>query len=420
MALAGFAFTAFVFFPGVMTWDARFVYDMIPSWNYGDWQSPVMTVLWTPIAKVMPGPGGMFLLITGLFWGAVGLLAHRLWQQSRVAALLLVALALSPPVFLLLGIVWRDVLLAALWLLAAALAYRVAARPADGWRLAAQAFAVVLVLLGLLIRTNALFATPVMLAYVLAPQAFAWKRLLIAYVPAVALLFGLMQVTFYTVLDAKRQNPTHSIFVFDLGGMSHFAGQNLFPAAYTPEESRQIVEECYEPAYWDAYWTWPKCRFVMARLDGGPEAVFGTPALSRAWREALLAHPVAYLQHRLSHFRALMLRENLVMFAIDTARGSGEVFTDRRAFQAARAVERALLPTPVLRGWPYVLAAMVIVVLALRRMTKPEGAFALALAGSAVIYVLTYLPFGVAAEFRYTYWSVVATMAALPVLLARR
>ena len=51
-----------------------------------------------------------------------------------------------------------------------------------------------------------------------------------------------------------------------------------------------------------------------------------------------------------------------------------------------------------------------------RRMT-PEGAFVLGVCGSGALYVLSYLPLGVASEFRYVYWAVLASVAGLMVVL---
>ena len=42
----------------------------------------------------------------------------------------------------------------------------------------------------------------------------------------------------------------------------------------------------------------------------------------------------------------------------------------------------------------------------------------LAASGSAILYILSYLPLGVASEFRYIYWAVVATAAGALVLFA--
>src|SRR5476651_1634986 len=128
MVAAGFGLTLLVFYPGVWTYDARFVYQDIAKGFRGDWQSPVMVVLWSLIDPIAPGAGSMFLLAVTLYWLGFGLLAFKLAHRSIWIAAALVLLALAPPAFVFIGILWRDVLFASAWLLAAALAFAVADR----------------------------------------------------------------------------------------------------------------------------------------------------------------------------------------------------------------------------------------------------------------------------------------------------
>src|ERR1041384_1576436 len=117
ITLAGFALTMLVFYPGVMTYDARYVYEDIAQGFLGDWQSPVMTVLWSLIDPIAPGSGSMFLLIATFYWLGFGLLAYAVAQRCLWLAVVLLLLALSPPAFVFVGIIWRDVLFANAWLL---------------------------------------------------------------------------------------------------------------------------------------------------------------------------------------------------------------------------------------------------------------------------------------------------------------
>src|SRR4029077_20933114 len=68
MTAAGFGLTLLVFYPGVMTFDARYVYEYVGRGFMGDWQSPVMTVLWAWIDPIAPGSASMFLLSVAFFW----------------------------------------------------------------------------------------------------------------------------------------------------------------------------------------------------------------------------------------------------------------------------------------------------------------------------------------------------------------
>src|SRR5690349_18947483 len=149
--LAGYALTLWVFYPGIMTFDAKFVYEYIAKGTLGDWQSPVMTVLWGAIDPIAPGPGSMFLLIATSYWLGFGLLAFAVARRSRRVSLLLPLLALLPPAFVFVGIIWRDVLFATTWLLAAATAFAVVKRGTPV-RIPAQALAIALCAFGVLLR----------------------------------------------------------------------------------------------------------------------------------------------------------------------------------------------------------------------------------------------------------------------------
>src|SRR6267154_4376029 len=127
---AGYGLTLTIFYPGILTYDAKFVYEDIAKGVLGDWQSPVMTVLWGAIDPVAPGAASMFLLIATTYWLGFGLLALALARRANRLALLLPLLALMPPAFVFVGIIWRDVLFATSWLMAAAIVFAAAERDA--------------------------------------------------------------------------------------------------------------------------------------------------------------------------------------------------------------------------------------------------------------------------------------------------
>ncbi len=416
MIAAGSGLTLHVFYPGVMTYDALYVYEDIAKGFYGDWQSPVMTALWSLIDPVAPGSASMLLLIVSFYWLAFGLLALTIARRSVWLALALPLLALSPPAFVFVGIIWRDVLFANTWLLAAALAFAVADRGGK-LRVPAQAFALGLLALGVMLRPNALVAAPILGAYILSPSRFPWRRAAILYLPAVIGFYALVQVVYYGVFGATRQNPLHSIMVFDLGGITHFTKENQFPVTWSPAETALLTETCYDPAQWDAYWTHEPCRFVMARLEG--EKIFGTPALVDAWRGAITRYPIAYLQHRGDFMWTFLTGANFTMWTYELKGPPKIVFADNPAFMALVTVHDALKPTPLFRAGTWLLLDILVCGFAWRRREQPAGAFALGICGSAVAYVMTFFAVGVAADFRYAYWALLAGLSGAVAVVSR-
>ena len=406
---AGYGLTLLIFYPGIMTYDAKFVYQDIGKGALGDWQSPVMTVLWGMIDPVAPGAASMFLLIATSYWLGFGILAFALARRASRLALLLPLLALLPPAFVFAGIIWRDVLFATSWLLAAAIAFAAADRGATR-RVPAQALALSLCAFGVLLRPNALIAAPILAAYVAWPAQMSFKRTAILFVPAVAGLFALVQGVYYGALGATRQHPLQSIMVFDLGGISHFARENQFPVSWSAPEAALLLSGCYQPTQWDIYWRLEPCDFVMRKIEG-EQKLFGTPALTEAWARAVVRHPVAYLQHRAAFMWNFLGGDNLTMWVADVEHPSENVFPDRPAFAALVWLHDRLRPTPLFRAGAWLLVCIGVCGLAWRRRQTPGGAFALGVCGSAAVYVLTFLAVGVASDFRYAYWAVLAGIA---------
>ena len=408
LLLAGYGLTLLVFYPGVMTYDAKFVYEDIGRDVLGDWQSPAMTVLWQFINPVAPGSASMFLLIITGYWLAFGTLAFALVPQSASLALLLPLLALTPPAFVFAGIIWRDVLFSVTWLLAGSIAF-IAADRRVALRLSLQVLALVLCGFGVLLRPNALIAAPLLAAYAIWPNQFSWKRTAIMFVPAMAAFFALVQLVYYGALGATRQHPLQSIMVFDLGGISHFSQQNQFPVRWNESETALLLNVCYKPTEWDIYWTRTPCQFVMRKLEK-EEKLFGTPAVTSAWVSAIAHHPVAYLEHRTAFMWNFLAGSNLTMWLIDVNDSMKSPFPDRRAFVAVTKIHDALKPTPLFRAGTWLLFCIAICAFGWGRRDRPEGAYIIGVCGSAAVYVLTFYGVGVASDFRYAYWAVLASV----------
>lgn len=405
----GFGVTLLIFYPGIMTFDAKYVYEDIAKGTYGDWQSPVMVWLWGLIDPIAPGAGSVFLLTATTYWLGFGILSVALASRGKAGALMLPLLAMTPPALALAGVIWRDILLATCWLLAAAVAFAVSEQRSPV-RWTGQALALALVILGVLLRPNALLAAPVLAAYAVWISRVTLLKTLVFCIPAAIVLFGIVQVVYYGMLDAKRQHPLQTIMIFDLGGISHFAKQNQFPVEWSEAENAMLLNKCYQPTLWDIYWRLDPCDFVMRKVER-EKGLFGTPAISRAWLQAILRHPVAYLQHRSAFMWNFLAADNLTMWTADVEHPTQKVFVDRDAFNAMVSVHDLLKPTPLLRAGFWLLACMAVCCLGWRRSPAREAAFALGVCGSATIYVLSFYAVGVASDFRYGYWAVLATMA---------
>ena len=416
LALTGFAATLALFWPGLMTHDAAWVHAAAMGAPLGDWQSPVMAVLWRLIDPISPGPGSMLLLTAALYWLGVGLIATAAARRSPLIAALLIGAALTPPALFMLGIIWRDMLLAALWIAAAGFTLTAADR-ADRLGVALRLLALGLIVLGVLLRPNAIPAGVLLALYAVMPARFIWRRAALLFIPVAAVLFALSQITYYPVLGAVRQHPLHSLFVFDLGGITHYSGENVFPVTWTDQQQLMLTTDCHRGDMWDWYWYLPPCDFVMARLEA--ENLFHSPAIGEAWRAAILKHPLAYLTHRAAFTGNFLVAQNRTLPATRPAAANAN-FAPSAAYEVYAALHEALKITPLFRTGFWLACCALICAFAWPRRVSVAGAFALATAGSAMLYVTSFAVLGVAADFRYGYWAVPAALSGAAMLAARR
>jgi hypothetical protein len=420
LSLLGFALTLVALYPGYFTNDATFVYGYIKDWHLGDWQSPLMTMLWWLVDPISPGSGSMFLLIVALYWLGFGIVALAVARRAGLAAIAVPLLALAPPALILLSMIWRDILLSSSWLVAAALLYAVAERGGP-LRWTAQVVALLLIGFGILLRPNAIVAAPLLITYALWPARIEWKRTALAFIPLIAAGYGLIHLVYYDTLHVKRENPLHSLLVFDLGGISYFAHENAFPVTWSAEQNALVLGQCYNPHYWDSYWTLAPCNFVMARLEHQGEPIFGTPRLVEAWEHAVAAHPLSYVEHRLTVLWTFLGRENMILELYKLAPPDPLPLAHNSYFLALLWVEDAIKSSALFRPGYWLLLSVAIAAWAWHARSTASGAFAVSVTASGVVYLLSFGVLGVATDFRYAHWGVVAALAALvPALIARR
>jgi hypothetical protein len=158
----------------------------------------------------------------------------------------------------------------------------------------------------------------------------------------------------------------------------------------------------------------------MQRLERADDPIFGRPRLLQAWWRAVISHPASYLAHRATFMWQLLARSNLVLPVWDWADPHAS-YGRNPYFQPLLRLHDLLAPGPLFRPGLWLLLALAVGVLAWPARETSAGAFAVAVASSAGVYVASFFVLGVAADFRYCYWCVLATLAGgVGATLARR
>ncbi len=451
--------TGLAYWPGLMGWDPVHQYGQALSGQITDWHPPIMQWLWEQFIPVWSGPAPMLLIQLVTWWGGLALLAVRALSEARrglgwgllACGLLPLGLALS-------GAVFKDSMMAGALVSAAGLiAWR------DRRRLTVP-LAVVLLVFASALRFNG-FVAAMPLLLMLLPEAFrrTWPRLVLSAMLASAALVAVVPAI-NAVIGAKPSGVQLSLLIYDIGGITEFSGVNAFPSQLRRDlDDNPIVDpvgvnhRCYDPEKWDSYSDWVDPECPLGFTDWNAELVPAGIDAKRVWLAAVLHHPFAYAEHRLTHFawntRIFPMPDAVERpVPVETVENDwGFHITAGPVWRAIDGLAMASAHTPL--GWPIVMIALAfgaVVVASSANRPLPFGAairggnspdrtllesespppssssskeqgltrLALPLALSAFLYGFSYLPLSVASELRYHLWTSLSALLATVLALA--
>ena len=413
--LAGGIAISLLYWPGLVTYDGLRQYDQALSGQFDDWHPPMMDWIWRWLIPVWPGPAPMLMLQLLLYGGGIaGLAVWALRQRRGGLAIALCATTLLPLSAALMGEVLKDCLMAGALTAAASLALF----GLGTGRRSLRVMAGLLIVFAATLRFNAFLAGVPLLLVVAGPRCWAsWWRLGLTALVGTVVLLGAMPVA-NRVLGAAHSDVELSLVIFDLGGITHNSGVDVFPPMGRADAAK-VIGACYSPVKWDTYswWVDPLCpiNFEDVRKAFHAQGLSPYGYLARQ----IVAHPVAYAQHRLAHWN--LATRFLVRDAVDRAvqrqsapNERGFAVSNGPLLDRVDGVAMAAGLGPL--GWPCCTIALALGLVLASGSLAQRLAIRM-LAGSALLYGLGYAVFSVAAELRYYLWTMIATALALVIAL---
>lgn len=405
MCAVGFMTQYLAFAPGSLSYDSTVQLEQAISGRFKDSHPPVMAWLWSWIIPIERGPRPMLIVQLAALWG--GLFLIFLTKSTSRWALLIPAVGFVPWVSGLSGVIWKDVGMAASWLLCIGILMQPRLRAAA--LLAAPFF-----LYGALVRTNAIFgALPIL--YLLAGRITkGWKQFALASCLLIAMA-GATPLINNTLIGAEKERFHTGLFLDDLHAISLATGKNLFPPSVGVTDS--VLAACADSYVWllTCYQKAAPEKFSRFFFVDPPE----TP-LFAAWRQAIKDHPLAYLQHRtylFAYLLGLAGDRNLIAYWTYSEDNLGH---PRKANALTAAYETTVGLTMRAAQFTYRIwfwLALPVVMLTAILWLRIRNDVASALLWSSIFYIAGYFPITVSNDYRYAYWSIVATLVATMLIL---
>jgi hypothetical protein len=288
-------------YPGFMSYDSVWQLEQARGIEpRNEWQPPLMAWIWGLIDKVIAGPFPMLVIQSGAFlFGTAAILRHIM--KPRAAAITASIVLLYPANLVVMAVIWKDCQMAGF--LIASIACLLSEKR---WHRVAGYF---FIFLATGVRYNAAAATlPIVLGFFARGVVMSRKR---RYLIATGLWFAITVLSLVAngLVTEKRMHPWQvAAAPLDIVGTMRFA--------------KKLPDADYLRDMPDVQWVskdqiWRRILYTYSPLNSylevttSEDAIIAPPtteehraAIADAWKQQVLAHPIAFMRHRLGVFYA--------------------------------------------------------------------------------------------------------------------
>lgn len=436
------------FSPGAMSPDSVSILTQARSGIYLDNHPPLLAFLWRQVEIFVSGPIGLLILNLSFFYGGLYLIFRPYARTCFLSALLLLLIVgLYPPIIGILGAIWADITMAGVFLLAlgicatltgGSLVKQLGPVPPSLIHISSLLLSSCLIFFGIAVRHNAAAAAYPLIVFLLLcsfrkrPGPLVKKLIMTAMVGALSviiLFFAAKQIS-----SGMVRSPSHFWRVaalYDLAGISYHEQTDAFCPGTVKRPAQTTINVLYTP------------RSVIPLLTGRQvhQLPIGSPELeappiefiddgaetnqriSRCWFKAITSHPTSYLKHRWAVYQSLITRSPWGLWgavydwSIPNELGVPELLPRNSPyFDIIKGLAaRNMIFIPIL----YVCLGLLLFVPALLLGLRTGSSMlmlAAALYASATAHTAGLFFFAASADFRYSHWTITATIIATSIL----
>lgn len=419
----GFVLSIFFFYPGFMSHDSFSQLLQARSGDYDDWHPPLMAFVWRQFEKIKEGPSLMLFLQESMLWLGLYLVSVELLKKSvsPIVVFLVCSLGLFPPVFLISGVIWKDLQFGSALLLAFALLIKVG-RNTHKVKLAT---AFILLLYAVAMRYNGLPAlfplfiyfsyhyflpSHVKISYAQHAKVLVCSALLLL---CVQVLQGVVSSVF---LKPVPKYVHQFIFAYDFAGMHRLSPEHVSVPELirTSEYSENKIQQFYSPLRPDVLFFGGNAQL---KYFSDKESIEKS---KQAWLQAIREQPTTYLKQRWQLFSGLIGASGKSCFIYTDRMDGNSLGWDIKERWYHRFIQKKFAPLFDYERYrhsssviflPLVWALCGVLALLRLWVCWSELSFrneSLVLLSSGYLFLMPYFFVTLACDYRYVWWSVVA------------
>ena len=429
LGVLAFGVTLYLCAPGYIGPDGRTQLHQARAFEFRDDHPVLMALIWHYLDRLLPGPAGMLVFISALYWAGLSALFGVLPGPIGWRALGLLAVGFFPPGFSTLPVLPKDAIMHGALLLAVACVVA-PTRRALGTRLAVS---VICFLIAVAVRHNAaaavwpFLALPFMRVQIIA-RLSSWLRLVVGSAAGLVLSFAMTWGVDRALAPlSQRTEFWQTVPTYDLAGMSLRSGKLLvdpdspvFTQGMGLTEIQRLFHVEYGQYLYDCVpFGGRRCVHLFRRTQDPDEL----ERLSQNWRSAIAQHPGAYLAHRWDVTRDMLTVNTTQKRALYYLTGAPhgplarQYPPSERLLWVLTFMERHI-QSVVYSPWIYVVMSLLLLPFTLGRYLRGAPPLPLLLVLSGTAYMLSILVGASSSTYRYCVWTILCTVLALFALMA--
>lgn len=417
LAVVALLVNILMFFPGYMSNDSILMYYVARGDVPSDLAPVMLGLVWRFLYIITGQTSSILILQLLMLWSSLVLLAIYVFKKtkSKIFSASCLAIGWLPFVFNISGVIWRDNHMTFALMLAVVLLLFTSIVTNKKLRVGLFIAIVGLIFYAAISRYNAIIAVvPMVFLVARASQYGIFKKLhwqIIAAVLSIPLTFFVLFPLANHVIGATSSNNQPGILLDDIVGVSN---SDMLKKIAMPDELRSSLLAIQ------------KCSVEKSILvdnmgfcaDNNTRSVLYEyyKEFQRIWLEVLADNPLGYIYHKASAFFNILVPIRSYIYVWQDGIVPNK-YNEMVKFESLGIIgsKYVQLSSRYLRAtfepWFWMLAGLTILGLSIKKRSKHKLIIN-TLCISGILYILGYIPTGVAPDYRYIYWPVLAIIFA--------
>lgn len=410
--VVGFLLTVIVFYPGYRSPDSEWqMCQAMGNCELNNWHPVSMALVWRLLLTVTSGVvSSMLFFQAGMLWLGLCLIGLFFWRKTgnRLLSALVLCIGLLPNILNISGVIWKDVQMASALVLSIGILMTVYDRKKTV-KYIGIVLSFILFAYAVSVRANAIIAVipllPLLLHVVNPTKRWVYT--------AISMGFATLMLVAVNPLINRLAHPVNSsasatMYAYDI--------VNILPADIiyreAPEGIRDKLAELSSCSLFNSertkleIWDCVDGNILYSRYD----------ELKTFWKKAVFSNPKAYIAQKIETYAQFVFS--------DDSQGiwfSGGASIGDRSRSPVSLASRSVLYGYVhdfgykyfpfiYKPWFWIIVS--ILIMAFARRAREYKIWIYCLASSSLLYILSYSVGSLTPDYRYIYWSVMASILA--------